>query len=61
MNLAQTYVTGEQVARVVGGNAQQLWVPFTREDIAGEFDFEVEAGSTQPANESFKRQQAMQL
>lgn len=61
VSLAQTYVSGEQVARVVGGNSQQLWVPFTREDIAGEFDFEVEAGSTQPANETFKRQQAMQL
>jgi hypothetical protein len=59
--LAQTYVQGEQVAQVVGGNAQQVWVPFSREDILGEFDFDVEAGSTQPMNESFKRQQAMQL
>jgi hypothetical protein len=36
-------------------------VPFTREQIEGEFDFQVEAGSTQPQNESFRRQSAMQM
>jgi hypothetical protein len=35
--------------------------PYSAADIEGEFDFEVEGGSTQPQNETFKRQQAMQL
>jgi hypothetical protein len=59
--LAQQYMTGEQVARVVGSNAIPLWVKFDRDYIAGEFDFEVEGGSTQPVNESFRRQMALQL
>jgi hypothetical protein len=59
--LAQQYLTGQQVARFTGGGNQHVWVPFTRRDIEGEFDFEVEAGSTQPMNESFRRQQAVQL
>lgn len=59
--LAQQYMTGEQVARVVGSNAIPLWVKFDRDYIAGEFDFEVEGGSTQPVNESFRRQMALQM
>jgi hypothetical protein len=59
--LAQQYMTGQQVARVVGSNAIPLWVQFDRDYIAGEFDFEVEAGSTQPVNESFRRQMALQM
>lgn len=61
VQLAQTYLTGDHVALVVGNADQKLWVPFGREDILGEFDFEVEAGSTQPNNDATKRQQAMQL
>lgn len=61
VQLAQTYLTGEQVALVIGSADQKLWVPFQREDILGEFSFEVEAGSTQPNNDATKRQQAMQL
>jgi hypothetical protein len=59
--LAQQFMTGESVVRVVGSNAMPIWVTFDRDWIAGEFDFEVEAGSTQPVNESFRRQMAMQL
>lgn len=59
--LAQQYMTGQQVARVVGSNAIPLWVQFDRDYIAGEFDFEVEGGSTQPVNESFRRQMALQM
>lgn len=59
--LAQQYMTGQQVARVTGTNNQSVWVPFSRRDIEGEFDFSVEGGSTQPMNESFRRQQATQL
>jgi hypothetical protein len=58
--IAQQYLTGEQAAHVVGANGT-VWFNYTAEDIQGEFDFNVEAGSTQPQNETFKRQQAMQL
>lgn len=59
--LAQQYMTGEQVARVVGKDGAPLWVTFDSDYIAGDFDFDVEAGSTQPNNESFRRQSALQL
>lgn len=59
--LAQQYMTGEQVARIVGSQALPLWIRFDRDYIQGEFDFEVEAGSTQPVNESFRRQMALQM
>lgn len=61
IGLAQQYLTGEHVARVVGSQAMPIWVNFDRDYIMGEFDFEVEAGSTQPVNESFRRQMALQM
>jgi len=61
INLAQQFLTGEHVARVVGSMAMPIWVNFDRDYIMGEFDFEVEAGSTQPVNESFRRQMALQM
>ncbi len=59
--LAQQYMTGEQAVRVVGQDAQPVWVNFDEEYIRGEFDFEVEGGSTAPVNESFRRQMALQV
>ena len=59
--LAQEMLTGDQVVRVVGVNGGPNWLQFDREWIKGEFDFEVEAGSTQPNNESFRRQSALQM
>lgn len=61
IGLAQQYLTGEHVARVVGSSAMPIWVNFDRDYIMGDFDFEVEAGSTQPVNESFRRQMALQM
>jgi hypothetical protein len=61
LQLAQQYLTEDQAARVIGNNGQPVWFKFTREDIQGEFDFEVEGGSTQPQNDTFRRQSAMQL
>jgi hypothetical protein len=58
---AQQFTTGDQVARVVGPRKASLWVPFSREDIEGEYDFSVEAGSTQPMNETVRRQTAQSL
>jgi hypothetical protein len=59
--LAQQYMTGEQAVRIVGSEAEPVWLQFDRDYIQGEFDFLVEGGSTQPVNESFRRQMAMQV
>lgn len=61
VQLAQKFLTTDQVAKIVGENGAIMWRPYAPEDIQGEFDFQVEAGSTQPMNESFRRQSAMQL
>jgi len=61
LQLAQQYMTGEQVARVMARDGQPMWVTFDREYIKGQFDFEVAAGSTQPTNEAFRRQSALQM
>jgi hypothetical protein len=59
--LARQYMTGEQVARVTGKDGEPVWVQFDRDYLEGDFDFEVVAGSTQPHNESFRRQMALQM
>jgi len=61
MQVLQTFLTGEHVVRLVGQGASPMWVYYDRDYLAGEFDFEVEAGSTQPQNESFRRQSALQM
>jgi hypothetical protein len=61
VQLAQQFLDGEHVVRVVGEEGQPAWVKFDKEYIAGEFDYEVEGGSTAPNNESFRRQSALQL
>lgn len=59
--LARQFMTGEQVARLVGKDGEPVWVQFDRDYLAGDFDFEVEGGSTQPQNEQFRRQMALQI
>lgn len=59
--LAAQYMTGEQAVRIGGPEADALWLEFDRDYIRGEFDFEVEGGSTAPLNESFRRQRALQI
>lgn len=59
--LSQQFMTGEQVARIVGKNGEPTWITFDADYIAGEFDYEIEAGSTAPSNESFRRQMALQM
>lgn len=61
LQLAQQYMTGQQAARIVGAEGQQFWFEYTHEDIEGEFDFIVEGGSTQPNNETQRRQQAIAM
>jgi hypothetical protein len=59
--LARQFMTGTQVARLTGKDGEPIWVNFDRDYLAGDFDFEVAAGSTQPQNESFRRQMALQV
>ena len=61
VQLMQQFMVGEHVVRIVGMSAAPVWVQFDADYIKGEFDFEVEGGSTQPRNESFRRQSALQL
>lgn len=61
VQLMQQFMTGERVVRIVGLSNQPVWLNFDADYIQGEFDFEVEGGSTQPRNESFRRQSALQL
>jgi len=60
IGLMQQFMTGEQVARIVTMPGK-AWINYDPEYIQGEFDFEVAAGSTEPMNETFRRQSAMQL
>jgi len=60
IQLMQQFMTGQQMARV-SGRGEDLFVEYAREDITGEYDFTVQAGSTQPMNETIRRQQAVRL
>jgi len=60
IGLMQQYMTGEQVARIVTMPGRQ-WINYDADYIEGEFDFDVAAGSTEPMNETFRRQSALQL
>ena len=59
--LAQQYLTGEQTVRIVGSEDAPVWLTFDKDYISGEFDFTVEAGSTAPRNEAFRRDMALQI
>jgi hypothetical protein len=59
--LAQQFMTGEQTVRIVGTDAAPVFLTFDRDYIAGQFDFTVEAGSTAPRNEGFRRDMALQM
>jgi hypothetical protein len=61
VQLAQEFLTTEQAARIVNPNGQISWVQFDRDSIQGEYDFEVEAGSTMPRSDSIQRQDAINL
>ena len=59
--LSQQFMGEAQVARIVGNNGAPLWFEFEKAWIEGEYDFDVEGGSTQPKNEELRRQQAMDM
>mgnify|MGYP003147772174 FL=1 len=61
VQLMQQFMTGEEMARVALKGGDSAFVPYTREEIVGEYDFTVQAGSTQPMNETIRKQQAISL
>jgi hypothetical protein len=58
--LMQQFLTGDHVARITSV-AGRAWVNYDADYLQGNYDFEVEGGSTEPRNESFRRQSALQL
>jgi hypothetical protein len=60
IQLMQQYMTEDAVARVVSLPVNG-WINYDKDYIQGEFDFEVRGGSTEPRNETFRRQSALQL
>jgi hypothetical protein len=58
--LMQQYLSSMQVARITTIPVRG-WVNFDKDYIQGEFDFEVRGGSTEPQNEMYRRQSAIQL
>jgi hypothetical protein len=61
IKLAQQFMTEEQTIRVIGTENAPIWLKFDKDYINGEFDFTVEAGSTAPRNEAFRRDMALQM
>lgn len=61
IKLAQQYMTEKQTVRIVGTESAPVWLEFDKDYIDGEFDFTVEAGSTAPRNEAFRRDMALQM
>lgn len=60
IGLMQQYLTGDHVARIVTMPVKG-WMPYNADEIQGKFDYEVVGGSTEPQNETFRRQSAMQM
>jgi len=61
IQLMQQFMTGEHVARLNVKGGETMWIPYSRQEIIGEYDFSVQAGSTQPMNETIRKQQAISL
>ena len=61
IKLAQQFMTEDQTVRVLDKPGKWAWVKFGPNYIDGDFDFNVEAGSTVPMNDGFRRQRALQI
>ena len=61
LQLLQQYMTQPAMVRITGKEDEEFFVAYERDDIMGEYDFSVEGGSTQPLNETARRQQAISL
>jgi hypothetical protein len=60
IGLMQQFLDGERVARITSV-AGRAWVQYDADYLKGGYDYEVEGGSTEPRNEAFRRQSALQL
>lgn len=60
LQVMQQYMDTERVARISGPGGEMMF-HYNAEDIKGEFDLDVEAGSTQPKNDMIRRQEAVTL
>lgn len=58
--LYQQYITTERVIRITGQSGNE-WQPVGPQDIAGEYDCIVEAGSTQPINKEKDKEESINL
>jgi hypothetical protein len=61
VQVMQQFMTGEHMARVATRGPQDMFIKYARDDIVGEFDFSVEAGSTQPINDTVRKRQAVEM
>lgn len=61
LTLAQEFMDSPQVAKITGADGNSVVFEFQPEDIVGQFDFEVEGGSTRPNNETQRRQDSLDL
>ena len=61
MQLMQQFMTGEEMVRVADPSGPGVFVTYVRDDIVGEYDFSVEGGSTQPINDTIRKQQSVSL
>ena len=61
LQLMQQFMTEDQIARINLRGGETAWIPYGREEILGEYDFSVQAGSTQPMNETIRKLQAISL
>jgi len=61
MQLMQQFMTGEEMVRVADPAGPGVFVTYVRDDIIGEYDFSVEGGSTQPVNDTIRKQQSVSL
>jgi|TARA_R110000823_G_scaffold288773_2_gene407180 hypothetical protein len=60
IQLLQQFMTGAATARIPEAG-EEAFVGYSREDIVGEYHYSVEAGSTQPLNDTIRKQQAVSL
>lgn len=61
IRLSQVFMDSQAVARVVSDEQVVDWIQYDRSKLQGSFTFTVEAGSSQPQDESVRRQSAFQM
>jgi len=59
--LCQLYLTQEMVVRIVGDDGVSQWHVADRQQILGQYDYEVQHGSMMPKNDATKRQDTLAL